>query len=328
MNAVQQLLPVGSQCDVLCFGESLGLIASDRSGRLAEGATAALGFGGAESNVAIALARLEHRVTFVSALGNDPFGWRIFKTLRAEGVNVAGLEISSAGPTAMMLRDRVAWGEPSVHYYRRGSCFSLRCAELARTLPLVKYGILLMSGITPSLSAECRMATASLLERARATGTRVWFDLNYRSKLWSREEAGAFYRDQLGRIDGVFASQAEAELVFPGVKRDDLANRFLDAGTRELVIKAGAQGAAYFSSDAMVSREAFAIPAEIDPIGAGDAFDAGFLSARLDGLPLADQLDRACALGALACLNLGDWEGVPTRAELARFRHRDTASQR
>ena len=54
----------------------------------------------------------------------------------------------------------------------------------------------------------------------------------------------------------------------------------------------------------------------IDPVGAGDAFVAGYLSARLDGLGLAERLDRGTICGAFAVSVSGDWEGAPRRAEL------------
>lgn len=304
------------------------MISNAPPARLADCAAADLGFAGAESNVAISLARLGHSTDFVTALGDDPFGWRILKSLRAEGVRTDGVEIAVEAPTALMLRDRPAWGEPAVYYYRRPSAFGSRCSALAERIPLENADILFLTGITPALSAECRDAVEGLLDRADALGTQVWFDINFRGKLWSREEAGAFMRKHLDRFHGIFASVAEARLVFPEAGEQEIACRFFDGGTRELVLKAGSDGASYHSRERTLKHGPFHISAEIDPIGAGDAFNAGFLSARFDGLPIKDQLERGCALGALACLTRGDWEGAPTRPELERFIRRETASHR
>ena len=313
---------------ICCFGEALGTIANSSASRLADGATGELGFAGAESNVAIALARLGHAVGYVSALGDDPFGWRILKTLRAEGVHTEGVEIVSGSPTALLLRDRPAWGEPSIYYYRNSSAFSARCAALAESFPLDSVRILFLTGITPALSEECRQGVARLLERASAYGTQVWFDINFRAKLWSAQEAGAFVRAHLQHVHGIFAGSEEAQLVFPESRFEDLANRYFDAGTSELVVKAAAAGASYHSRERALKQEAFPLRQEIDTIGAGDAFNAGFLSARCEGLHVHRQLERACALGALACLSRGDWEGSPTQPELERFLRQETASQR
>jgi len=311
---------------ISCFGEVLGLIGNSAYSHLADCSTAELGFAGTESNVAIALARLGVPVRYVTALGDDPFGRKILKGLRAEGVDVAGAEITSERPTAIMLRDRIPWAEPSVFYYRRLSAFASRCATLAEAIDLDKSGNLFLSGITPALNTECREAMGRLLKRGASEGTQVWFDVNFRAKLWSPTEAVKFIRDHLQYIHGIFTSREEARMLFPG--NEGISERFLDAGTKEVVIKAGAEGASYTSAETALSCPAFPISQEIDPIGAGDAFDAGFLSARFDGLPIAAQLERGCALGAMACLSRGDWEGLPMRPDLERFLRRETASLR
>ncbi len=321
MNTRQKL-------EIYCFGEVLGLIANGSEGRLADAHQGLLSFAGSESNVALALARLGHRVSYGSAVGNDPFGWRILKSLRGEGVDCDLVAVDSEWTTALMLRDRPAWGEPSVFYYRRPSAFGARCAEIAEKVPVGKSVLLFLSGITPALNPQCLQATSDLLHRANAAGTQVWFDINFRSKLWTSGEARAFVQKHLPYMHGVFSSRAEAEIVFPDCNAADLAQRFLDSGVRELVIKEGKDGASYHSLEQKISREVFPIPRELDPIGAGDAFDAGFLSARLDQLSLEEQIERGCALGAIACMNYGDWEGSPTRPELQRFLQGATASLR
>jgi len=313
---------------VCCFGETLGSIACTTGYRLADGATGELGFVGAESNVAIALARLGHPVRYVSALGDDPFGWRILKALRSEGVDTEGVEIISGSPTALLLRDRPAWGEPAVYYYRGSSAFAVRCAALAESLALDNVRILFLTGITPALSGACREAVAGLVERASSQGTQVWFDINFRAKLWTAQQAAAFVRTHLQHIHGIFAGREEAQLVFPDSRFEDLATHFFDAGTSELVLKSGALGASFHSRETVLTQSAFPLRQEIYPIGAGDAFNAGFISARCEALPLRAQLERGCALGALACLSSGDWEGSPTQSELERFLRQETASQR
>lgn len=311
-----------------CLGEVLGLVSNAPDARLEISRHAELGFAGAESNVAIALARLGHRISLVTALGDDPFGWRILKSLRGEGVGCDSVELVAGSNTALMLRDRPAWGEPSVYYYRRSSAFAASCATLARTISPGKGDMLFLSGITPALGPECLKAVSDLLQRATTVGAQVWFDVNYRSKLWAPEEASAFFEKHLPHMHGVFTGRAEAGIIFPHSTPDDLGRRFLDSGVKELVVKAGKDGALYSSAGHSISRGAFPIPCEVDPIGAGDAFNAGFFSARLDGLPLEQQLERGCALGALACLNRGDWEGSPTRIELERFLQGASASIR
>src|SRR3954468_20591942 len=81
-------------------------------------------FAGAESNVAVGLARLGHGVRFLSGVGEDPFGRGIVKALRGEGVDVGGVKVSSEAPTGVMVKNRWPGDEPQVFYYRGGSAFA------------------------------------------------------------------------------------------------------------------------------------------------------------------------------------------------------------
>jgi 2-dehydro-3-deoxygluconokinase len=89
----------------------------------------------------------------------------------------------------------------------------------------------------------------------------------------------------------------------------------LAGGIPEVVVKHGVGGATSHTTSATVHRRARAVPV-VDTVGAGDAFVAGLLSAQLDGLDTAERLDRAVTCGAFAVSTRGDWEGLPTRADL------------
>ena len=100
----------------------------------------------------------------------------------------------------------------------------------------------------------------------------------------------------------------------------EIARALRDAGAKQVVLKLGPpRGAIWFDGKSEVSHPAFPIAAEIDPIGAGDGFDAGFLSGVLAGQAPGECLRRGNACGALVCLTDGDWEGLPTLSEMERF---------
>ena len=113
---------------VVALGESLGLLVASRIGRLELVPTMDLGFGGAESNVAIGLARLGAPATWMGRLGADALGRLIERQLRAEGVTVASTHDPEA-PTALMLKERPSAGASAVTYYRAGSAGSRLAPE-------------------------------------------------------------------------------------------------------------------------------------------------------------------------------------------------------
>jgi 2-dehydro-3-deoxygluconokinase len=138
-------------------------------------------------------------------------------------------------------------------------------------------------------------------------------DVNYRNRLWSRTAAAAALAPLLVDVDVLFASGDELALVFPEGAVPPAAG-----GPGEVVVTHGAKGAeAWVGSDHL--QQAAPTVDAVDVVGAGDAFVAGYLSARIDGLDVAARLERGTAVAAVAVSTDGDWEGLPTRAELAAF---------
>jgi 2-dehydro-3-deoxygluconokinase len=300
---------------VLTVGESMALMSADRPGPLAHASTMSVGIGGAESNVAIGLARLGVGVVWAGRVGDDALGRLVTREIRAEGVDVRA-RVDGGAPTGLMVKERRTASSQSVSYYRAGSAGSRLAADDVPA-PLVEGAALVhLTGITPALSPGARDAVRALVATARAAGVPVSFDLNYRSALWSPVEAGAFYREVLPLVDLVFAGDDEARIAVGDLEEPaDLAAALRDAGAGAAVVKLGAAGAL-----ALVGAETVRVPAlpiaPVDTVGAGDAFVAGYLADHLAGRPVRGCLGLAVACGAFACLVPGDWEGLPRREEL------------
>ncbi len=109
--------------DLITFGETMALFMPAEDKGLERAGQLVQGFGGAESNVAIGVARLGGSAGWFGSLGADPFGTMIYKTLRGEGVDVSRASMVEGESTGLMFRERIA-GRTSVHYYRRHSAAS------------------------------------------------------------------------------------------------------------------------------------------------------------------------------------------------------------
>lgn len=305
----------GRTIDILTVGESLGLVIPDDIGSLATASHARIRFGGAESNVAIAAARLGASVTWVSRLGTDGLGDKIERTLRGEGVSV----VASRDPkrlTAIMVKERPAPHRARVRYYRTGSAASLLTPEDVPDELIRAARVVHVTGITSALSPSARETVRSVVTRAQASGSIVSLDVNYRSALWSSADAGAELRRILPSVDLVFAGLDEATLLDPRIRVADDARALLaDFGLRRVVIKLGSHGAVAMADEATESIAAY--PVEIvDSVGAGDAFVAGYLCAFLDGRSNRQCLEQGAKAGAFACTVSGDWEGAPSVSDL------------
>jgi 2-dehydro-3-deoxygluconokinase len=307
--------------DLLTFGESMVSLRS--AGPLSAGGSLTMHVAGAESNVAVGVARLGHSVSWAGVVGADPHGEFILRQLRAEGVGLRHREDTTRRTGVMFLEQRTA-DVTRAFYYRSGSAGSTLSWEDVDRALLPGARILHLTGITAALSPESRKAVEYAAERAAAEGTVVSLDVNYRSKLWSREEARKVLTPLVRHASILIASDDELGLVAsaPAKPRDPdaleaaLAADLLGRGVREVVVKRGAAGAGVHTVDGRWETPAVPVTS-IDTVGAGDAFTAGYLSALLDGADVAGRLQRGALTGAFAVSTAGDWEGLPVRAELA-----------
>ncbi|GAA0925803.1 sugar kinase [Kribbella koreensis] len=297
--------------DVLTIGEAMVSLRSSRALRL--GGDVHLSIAGSESNVAIGLARLGHDVAWLGAVGNDEPGHLIQRTLRAENVDTTHLRFTDASFTAFIAFDQPAHDITRVSYHRRGSAAStLTAAECVAALEAAPPRILHVTGITPALSATAREATLTAVQTASAAGIHVSLDVNYRARLWSRPEAAIALRPLLPHLTTIFASDDELDIL---TDAPNPTAALLSTGIKEVVITAGSKGAWTHTESGTIHHPALSVTV-VDSIGAGDAFVSGYLSATLDNLTPEARLSRATTSGAFCVGTHGDWESLPTRADL------------
>ena len=287
-----------------------------RPGRLRHAPGLELKIGGAESNLAIALSRLGLSAGWISSLGDDEPGQLVLDRVRGEGVDTSQVRRIEGYPTGLYLREKVG-GETRVYYYRRGAAASTMAPGAFDPHYLRGADFLHLTGITPALSEECRDFTLWAAREARENETRVSFDVNYRSKLWSPEEARSFVEEMLPQTDLLLVGDDEARALW-GREDEEFVRELAAAGPREVVLKRGGEGCLGLVEERLIAQPVFDVE-EVDSIGAGDAFDAGYLAGHLWGLDAEQRLRVANAMGALSVATLGDYEGLPDREELWAF---------
>lgn len=313
--------------EVVTLGECLIAFVATDPGPLAEAVTFERFVAGAEANVAVGLARLGHEAALIGRIGADGFGEAILRRLRGEGVDTTHLAADPDAPTGLMFRERRVLGPAQVVYARRESAGSrLTAADVDRAAAAGLFAgarWLHLTGITPALSADALGATERAADLARAARLTISLDLNLRRRIWSDAVAAPVLRSLAAGVDVILGSPDELAVV-TGLPADedpaDLARAALALGPAVAVAKLGAEGALAVDRgvpEMPVTRSGLPLPVVVDPVGAGDAFCAGFIAARLDGADLAEALERANACGASAAATLGDQTGLPDRAELA-----------
>lgn len=330
--------------DVVALGESMVTFLPSRPGRLADVPSFDRGIGGAESNVACALAAAGHAVRWVSRVGADGFGDHLVETIGSYGVDVASVRRDPARPTGVYFRtagDR-ATDAHEVAYYRAGSAAS----AMARgnvDLAAVRAGrVLHLSGITAALSDDCLGLLRELTAR-RPGRPLISFDVNHRPGLWRDTDGPRVLLELARAADVVFVGEDEAAEAWGAVGGPTAIREVLpEPGV--LVVKQGARGATVFEAGPGAGAPAMpghanrlrsaSTPGAAGPtvtfapapavqvraaVGAGDAFAAGFLSATLRGLPVRDRLRHGHLMAAATLTVPGDLAVPPARAHADRL---------
>jgi 2-dehydro-3-deoxygluconokinase len=283
--------------------EPVGALAGARSLRLT--------VAGAESNAAMYLAAHGVPVRWVSAVGDDPFGARIRAEVAAAGVDVSGVRTDAARPTGVLVKDPGPDGT-RVHYYRRGSAASALGPDLLADDAVRGAGMLHLSGITAALSASCRDLVARALDAPHA----VSFDVNHRAALWEDGSAPGVLREFANRADLVFVGLDEAQALWGPRIAAPADVRVLLPGPPLLVVKDGSRAATAFDGATACTEPALEVRV-VEPVGAGDAFAAGFLAGLHRGEPLARALRLAHITAGAALRVPGDYGPLPSAAEIA-----------
>jgi 2-dehydro-3-deoxygluconokinase len=304
--------------DVVTFGEAMAMFVADRPGDLAGIDRFVKRVAGAESNVAVGLARLGLKVGWVSRLGADSFGRYIRASLTHENVDCSRVATDPGLPTGFLLKSKTANGaDPLVEYFRKGSAASrLSRADFDREYFLGARH-LHVTGIAPALSETAMDFTLQALEFMRTAGRSISFDPNLRPSLWPSEAV---------MVERINALAAKADWVLPGLEEGrrltglsephDIAGFYQDQGARLVVVKLGPKGAYLRDPTQEALVPGFPVREVVDTVGAGDGFAVGVISALLEGLSASAAVARGNRIGAFAVQVVGDMDGLPTRAQL------------
>ncbi len=270
---------------------------------------------GAESNMAIGMVKLGHSAAWLSRLGDDELGHYVNNMIRAEGVDVSGVMFDPAHRTGVMFKE-MGVGETRVFYYRENSAASHFGPENVPEELIREAKIVHLTGITPVLSPNCEAAVLRAMELAERHGARISFDPNVRKKLWKDRDYAPFLKELTLRANIVLLGLDEAGLILGTSEPEEIFDLLMNEGKALAVaIKNGADGAWVGDKD----RRRHIAPMDvvcIEPIGAGDAFNAGFLSGWLEGKDVEMCGRMGNVAGGMATQVIGDIEGYPTRQRL------------
>jgi 2-dehydro-3-deoxygluconokinase len=304
--------------DVVTFGEAMMMLVADLPGPIEAATLFHKRTAGAETNVAIGLARLGLKVGWASRLGTDSMGRYLIAEMQREGIDCSHVVCDPAQRTGMQFKGRVIDGsDPPVEYHRKGSAASCMGADDVDDTWLSSARHLHATGVFAAVSDTTLEAARKSLHVMRAAGRTISFDPNLRPTLWATP----------GRMrECINALAAQADWVLPGLEEgrfltgedtpQGIARFYRARGASLVVVKLGPEGAYFDGESGSGLVEGFPVPQVVDTVGAGDGFAVGVISALLERRSVLDAVLRGAWIGARAVQVLGDTEGLPTRAEL------------
>ena len=285
---------------VACLGECMVELSDLQKGQARQS------FGGDTLNTALYLARLGLDVSYITALGDDPFSEQMISAWQAEGIDTSLIpRLTNRLPGLYAIHTGEA-GERSFHYWRdRSPVRELmdlpEFSSIAAALSESDY--LYLTGISLSLFTERgRERLLRTIDKLKDNGGKLIFDSNHRAQRWPNSEAARqAYEQVLSKADIVLSTWEDEQQVFGDDSVASCIQRLHGMGVPEIAIKAGTDGC-YISTHPEKAPRHFELAESedaVDTTGAGDSFNAAYIASRLKGHSFCQSVARAQQLAAV-----------------------------
>jgi ribokinase len=268
--------------------------------------------GGVGANYAFALRQWSISPRLVACVGQDDFAAFLLRSLEKYGVDVTNVQRTSAAVTGLLYINVTPNGQRTFFGSRGANRFLKRLQPSAGRLLNRAMAVSMMgySFLDPGPEATAKQ----LLKAVRARGGWVSLDIG----MAPSEQIPGKIMEIVKQVDLLFVSSDEAA-VLTGIRDPRKSFRQLqEVGARDVVMKLGKRGCLILHEGKLCRVPSFAVRT-VDSTGAGDAFAAAFLQARLRGWPQAEAALAANAAGATAAATAGAGENMPTVRQLARI---------
>ncbi|MEE9398754.1 MAG: sugar kinase [Dehalococcoidales bacterium] len=281
--------------DVVTFGETMIRLSPPNYRRLEQTNLLDVNIGGAELNVATALSRLGISVSWVSRLTDNPLGAMIRNKAREQGVDTSHISWTKDDRVGIYFVEFGASPRASSVLYDRADSAISRIKPGEVNWENVLHGAKLFhtSGITPALSPGAAQVTADALKTAKKVGCKVSYDLNYRARLWTQEEARKCQEPLMEYVDVLFSTEEDTRKVL-GISAEnyrEVAKKLAEKFNFEVVcitiredvsVLRNRWTAIAYSAGKIYDDRTYDVEI-VDRLGAGDSFSAGFIFGYLTG---------------------------------------------
>jgi len=303
--------------DVVTIGETMAVFTPSDFGKLRYVNNFNLKIAGAESNLAIGMKKLGFSTGWISKLGADEFGYFVAKTLKGEGVDISNVFFDKNHSTGLMIKEFTRSAETNVYYYRDNSAATFISPDDINEEYVKNARLIHLTGITPLLSESCFYSIEKIINIAKKNKIPISFDPNIRTKIWKNNNHSNKIKSLLLQSNIVLIGLNEANILF---NTNDIKTIFAlilsNDNIEYLAVKDGKNGGWVGNKKELHKIEPYNKCTVIDSIGAGDAFNAGFLAGLLRNYSLKDCGKIGAICGALVTQSFSDYESFPLDDEI------------
>jgi len=265
-----------------------------------------------------AVARLGVNCGFIGSVGKDDFGRLIVERLKRDEVDTTYIRSLSDYTTGVAFVTYFSDGSRKFIYHLSRAASGKIYEDQVDSNYLSKVKYLHLMGSSLSINEECRSVCYRAARIVKDAGGKISFDPNLRPELLEIEKIREISKPILSSCEVVLPSGEEAKMLAGTQDAEEASQKLLEYGPKIIALKRGEKGSWIFTAKDKIKVPSFPVK-EIDPTGAGDCFDAGFVVGLLKGWPLEKAARFANAVGALAVTKKGPMEGAPTLEEVNRL---------
>lgn len=297
--------------DIVAFGEVQLRLSTPHFQRLEQATSLDVTIGGAELNVLVTAQRLGLKTSYVTRLPRNPLGRMAANKAREQGVDTSHILWTDGDRLGVYFLELGALPRASaILYDRAGSAISkIQPGMVDWDSILSQTKAFHVTGITPALSSSALETTTEAMSKAREKGLPVSFDLNYRAKLWTQEQAKAGLSPLMKYVDLLITTEEDTARVFQIEGKDwkEVARKLAETfgfkvvaiTLRENITVWRNNWTAIVLKDGQIYEDQKYEIEVVDRVGSGDAFAAGFLYGYLTGKDIEASLKYGNAAAVL-----------------------------
>lgn len=303
---------MNDKLDIITIGESLIELSTDKN--LTTASTLDKYYGGDTLTTAISALRLGSKVGFISRIGMDCFREYLLESWQEEGLDISHVKPVQGANGLYLIALGQECAEKQSSLYRKKTAATKLSIEDISTEYIQNSSILYSTGITQSLSISAREAVKEAFKTAKENNVLTAYDPNYKSQIWSEDEAKEAFYEISEYIDILFFNVShDSKIIIDSSSVDNIMKYLWDLGISTIIVKSSIEKGYYTGNSGKIEFIKFANENAIDDTGAGDTFNGAVLHGIASGMSPFKAVNLGSIAAGLQIQGIGAIKSIPQK---------------